>query len=651
MYQSPKHFLWSFIGVLLQLSLSVRSVSNGVMDISMLESTQELQGPTTEFRRPIDKALLNQQHLNTWRDLRTIEEVAKHCKVPCTFRRRVEELVGQLLKKQNYLTDGNQAMSQGIPKKQRYNPIESLYMLLYQVKQVLKAHSPQIDHQEIENISEGIIKIFKKSFNVRKKHSTRTLFNSFLDAIMSSFSRYLLMQTFRQNALHVRTDIHTIIKNTNEFQGIGDNESQLEHVQMYQEYMRLIEVFDILAAGGLQDKNVILKMTPSHIGLPQTIRILSEYSSKPTDLHYYITNDTPYNYPRPLKLPIFGYPFEMNGWDPSQIEDQVHKLWSNFEPRDLEIALQLIRPVEETSKSETKFPEEVTQMEGYKLLLRMTSDPQYKQMWISISRSINLVSKLEAGTSEAQSILWHILQSEFKYLPQHNLDPKKAELQIENSVMFYLFLRRMGEVLQAVFSSLETPPAERVSKAQCMMYYWSLVLYKPPTTTYRRDRKAKWMELGLGRLYLDHLLSSRKLNQLYQRMRTTQDSEQALSDSSSAVNFSNNFGERNIVDFFEHIENLGHASSDFITNSIDRLDFISPRKKRTNPFKKMVYHDLKSGKSSYSDSPKQKFLMHDGLETNYLNSIPKKARTKRIEYIPTSDDETEISNNILSMRE
>ncbi|KAH9816413.1 hypothetical protein DFH28DRAFT_203513 [Melampsora americana] len=683
MYQNPEYLLWIFIVVFLQLPLSGRTVSNRVLDLSMLESTQKLHRPTIEYSRPVHKSLLNQDHLNTWRDLRTIEELARHRKEPHIFRKKVEDFVEQLSRNPTCLIDGNQLKLQDIEQKPRYTANESLYILLYQLKQVLKAHSPQMTHQEIDHISERFFKNFKRSFTISRKSMKGTIVHTFMDATMSHLALYLWMQNFRQKAADLKTGMYPLVDKMNQWKGKVGNEEQVEWFKMYQDYMKLVEVFDILAAAGLQDKNVILKMAPSHIESHQTNAVLHKHSSKAQDLQYYLTNKKPHSDPRPINLPIFGFPFEIDGWNPSEIEDQVHKIWSRFEKRDLEIALQLIKPVLNLPETEIKFPQEVQKMKGYKSLMTMTTNSSYKTMWRSISRSINLVFKLEGRKSEAQSVLWYILQSQFKYLVQPNLDPKKAEVQIENSVMFYLFIRRMGEVLEVVFKIFHTAlPEKQVSKAQCMMYYWSLVLYKLPTTTYRRDQKAKWMELGLGRVYLDHLLSSRKLDKLYHKMSTTQDSDNEMSDSLSASNYSNNHSQSTTVDSPEHNENFGESSLDFTTNTIDRLSFMTARKKRTNTFKNMMNQDIRSSKGSDSSSPKRKLPMHADSEPMYLTSFHKKPRTKRIvyspkrklsmhadsepmyltsfhtkprtkrvEYFPPSDDETEIPKHILEMRE
>ncbi|EGG04124.1 uncharacterized protein MELLADRAFT_65157 [Melampsora larici-populina 98AG31] len=653
MYQRPRYLLWTFIAVFLQCSLSLRSVSHGGMDLSILESTHQLQEPITEFSTPLDKALLKQEHLNTWRDLRTIEEVVRHRKDPWIFRKKVAEFVQQLSKDPTYLPDGTQIKSQDIVLKPRYKSLESISLLMSQLKQVLKAHSPQIYHQEIDHIYDTLLKNFKESFVVNRQSMKGTLIYTFMDVTMSQSGLYLWMQNFRDKAVDLNTGMHPLVGKMNEWKGQVGNTEHVEWSKMYQKYMKLVEVFDILAAAGLQDKDVILKMVPSDMKLHETNGILFEHSSKPSNLKYYLINNKPHSYPRPLHLPIFGFPFEIDGWNPAEIEDQVHKIWSKLEKSDLEIALELRKPVLDFSQSKIKFPKEVITMKEYQVLMAMTTDSGYKTMWRSISRSINLVSKLEENNPEAQVLLWHILQLEFKYLSPRNVDPKKAEIQIENSVMFYLFVRRMGEVLEEVFRIFTpTPPGKRVHKAQCMMYYWSLLLYKPPTVSYKRYNKAKWMQLGLGRVYLDHLLSSQKLNKLYKTMSTTQDSDREMPYTSSTPNFINNLVQSNIGHSPEEIESLGQSPLDFSMDSINRLNFMAARKREENHSKQIMDHEIKSDKASDSPSPKRKVLMHDDPEQMHLTSVSKKPRTKRVEYVQPSDiDETQIPKNILNMRE
>ncbi|KAH9813399.1 hypothetical protein DFH28DRAFT_975839 [Melampsora americana] len=637
MYWSLRYVVLSLIGVFLQSPSPVRSVSNAVMDISLLESTQNLEQPITEFSTPVDKALLEQEHLDTWRDLRTVEEVAKHHKAPHIYRKRVADLVEGWLEKPNFPKneDGSSYRPMNLL---TYTPRESLSFVLYHLQQVLKAHSNPDTHQDIDNMAAEIINTFNIDFKLGSRSAGETNLIPFLDTSMSQFGLFLLLQNFsKETTLDFKMGWNLSFDKKDQERKLISNTEQIEYAECYQEYMKLIEILDILAAGGLQNKSAISNLPPNYIRFRLPNSFLNKHSSKPQDLHYYLINESPYHPPRSLNPPIFGYPFEIDGHDPKEIENQVHKIWSKFEQADLEFALELRKPIEHFPKNKIIFPQEVINMEGFKELLEVTDNAEYEKMFRSFSRSINLVSKLEEERSEAQSILWKILRLTFKYLPKENLNPLKSEVLIENSVMFYLFIRRMSKVLEEVLKNFPpTIPKEKVSQAQCMMYYWSLVIFSKPNSTYRHDQKAKWMEFSLGRVYLNHLLSSRKLNNFHHQLVTACDKGRLEVPSVSPF-ISHSTVQRDT--FLSVRQNTPEDDP----KSIDKLKFIPARKGRKSVYNEIPKKDTIATKVLNNSSQEQHGSMHDDVaEPMYLNSIPKKPRTERIAYSSSDNDDVDI---------
>ncbi|EGG00419.1 uncharacterized protein MELLADRAFT_111846 [Melampsora larici-populina 98AG31] len=607
-----------------------------------------------EYSTPVDKALLNQDHLNAWRDLRTIEEVAMNRKDSFVFKKKVADFVEDLAKKNPSLNDQDWLSSEAIWLWTLNRQNKSLCTLLYYMKQTLKLHLPQHTHQEIDEMAEEIVKNFKFSSQI-KDHPVRERIGPFLDSVMTQSGFYLLMQNLKmEKDLNLQMGTHSLWVKVDPWKGIIGTEDQIDYGKSYRQYMSLIEVFDILAAAGLQDKGAILKLTPRSVDLRLARKILAEHAPKARDLHYYLVNDVPYNPPKKLNLPIFGYPFELNGQDSNQVEDQVHKLWSKFEKEDLKIVLKLENPVKTMQKGDVMFPRNFKRMTQFKSLWKMKDKSKYRYLWGTITRSIGIVLKLDKINSGAHVVFWNIMYSAFKYLPKEEIDPKKVEVQIENSVMFYLLIRRMGIVLAEVFKlhSTTSAPEQEVNKEQCIMYYWSLFNYAPPNGTYKHKDKVKWMKFGIGRVYINHLLASMKLNELFQKTSTTQ--EEIVSHESSSSTFSENLGQSSIVDSSGDIDSMEQVIVN--ENPIDNPKFSKSRSLERKTKLKRLEEALNQIQATHRapdvSPPKRKVSMHDiALEPKFFASIPKKPRTQQIEYNPHIREEIELLNRKLALRE
>ncbi|EGG00420.1 uncharacterized protein MELLADRAFT_111847 [Melampsora larici-populina 98AG31] len=594
---------------------SVRLVSNGVQKFA-IESTQNLRQPMVvlhafkdeEYKRQIDHILLNQDHLNSWRDLREIEKLAISYRKPSMYKSRVADFVEELSKKHPSLQEEDNQSPKGILLWEKYKPNKSLAILLYYLKQVLKVHSPSINHNEIDDLAQEIIKTFNFSANENGNCRNYTI-SDFTEGLQSSVERL------------------------NKWKQIISKTDQVVYGQSYREYMKLVEFIDVLAAAGLHDRNAILELKPSSIKLSLTSEVLFGKSPGSLKLHHYLTSDLPYNSLVALNDEIFGFYSEINGQNPNKIKDQVHQLWSEFEENHLGIALQMSEPVGIPQQKEFILPQEVTRMKEYKLLFEMTSNSKYKEMWRNISRSIGLVSKLTVGDSEALVVLCHILRSALYYFPRQELESDKLGLVIENSVMFYLFVRRIGKVLEEMFK-IHFPnntTKEKATRAQCI--YWSLIIFQKPRNfySYSRERKAKWMEFRLGRLYYDYLLASRKLNNLYHHMSTVQGKRTTNSLSYSTSR--NPFSQSTTIDAPGHVQNMGWGTPNLYLNTIHALNLGTSRylgrETQSKNLEKIPHQSLKTSTFSHILSHKRKFSTNKSLsDPKYCTLLTKKPSNK-----------------------
>ncbi|KAH9824179.1 hypothetical protein DFH28DRAFT_944777 [Melampsora americana] len=465
---------------------------------------------------PVDQQLLKIDHLNAWRDLRTVDIVMRHNKDSFVYQKRVEDLVNKMMK-----TSPSQRISL------HRNALEwsdlkvnrPLGIVFYYLTQLLKIHLPESAHEEIETLPEEIKKYFKATY-FQDGSLARDMVDPFMDDSMQSLVINLLMEWLY---VDYRSDHHNSVNHRKYILNTTiPKSSQIYYAGHYLCYMKLIEKIEVLEAAAIQDIDLI-KRFPMKGSLTSARKLFGREASQPHITRNHLLNN-PYDQYRPIKFPLLEYPSKIKGESSANIEFELLRFWSYFSVKHVKIASELSNISGNTSNEGTTFPARVRAMHGYHRLRQNSSKQNsgHHQMWTHIAKTINLVSDLDKPDSAEQSILWQILRSALNVMA-NNFDPKNCERQIENSVMFYLLLRRLGEVLEVIMEKHcpSTCSDGRCTRAQFMMYYWSLMSYKSTGDRNKQEKTNEWMQFKLGRVYLNHLISAQELNKLYHQMQTT----------------------------------------------------------------------------------------------------------------------------------
>lgn len=473
----------------------------------------------------VDQNLLQPDHLNTWRDLRSIDEVVRHNRVTNVYLPRVQEWGPKLLKNNPDQTKITQIEASEWAKSK---PHRALAIVMYYLIEIMKSHSPKSQHKDIERLARGI----EDSSQFQYYYNSvigREMVNTFMHDHIRKFSWYLLVEQYSKGfkADHKGVSKSLIKKAISDWKGKITEAVQAEYTRHYRRYMSVIESLDVLAAIGVQDRNVIRTVDSSRISLRDARAFFSKHSSDPHTVHKNLVSIARSDKFRALQFPLFGYPLDIDGKKSAEIEATVLDLWKSHSQNDVNFASELIEisrslPGGPFLSGEEVCPKRVRETRGYRILIARSkkNNSPYSQMWSHVGRTINLAAKIDKHDSEEQSILWQIIRATFLSLSK---DPEidKCERHIENSVMFYLFIRRVGGVLEeAVQRHFPTaPPGTRVRRSQFMFYYWSLMSHKNRGENHKLEKTVKWMEFDVGRAYLNHLIASKELNEFYNQIK------------------------------------------------------------------------------------------------------------------------------------
>ncbi|EGG05485.1 uncharacterized protein MELLADRAFT_107552 [Melampsora larici-populina 98AG31] len=518
------------LSTLFNLIIHVSSLLDKANDVRGLDVGQLAEASyfdQEELIRPVDRHLVQQEHLNTWRHLRTIEVVVRKNKSFQTYKRTLEIVVKDMFDNPNIHAREIDRIPQRAEAWARYKPNKPLAMVVYYLIEVLKHQSSQlqVDKEELHRLTDRLI----EETNFPPNSLESCIVTPFLDAVMSELSLHMLLDQFGKATIadQVHSSNYLSVEGTLVWKKMILQTDHLEYIKHYQSYMKLIEIFDILAAAVIQDKNLICNhLTPSlSRSLPKIRTLLENHSANPKQLHRYLINRTPYDHNRPLTIPIFRHPAELDSGGSPQLEENIHKLWILSDNKDSKISSRLLWLSDKIADDSHKPPRYICRIAGFKSLKQTAKDGslRHRQMLNHISRTINLVLDLEDDDFEARTVLFEILQSALRTLPMQS-DPRESEKRMENCVMFYLLIRRIARVLEVVIKKELSPtiPDGKNIKAKIMMYYWSMLSFIPSTLKLRHKETFEWFSFGLGRVYLDHLQSSVTLNKLYEQMSLVQ---------------------------------------------------------------------------------------------------------------------------------
>ncbi|EGG02635.1 uncharacterized protein MELLADRAFT_66203 [Melampsora larici-populina 98AG31] len=325
----------------LNITLLAGLLSNGARDV---ESSRRLIAPSETQKATIsavDQNLLQQDHLNTWRDLRTIDEVVRHNRVASVYSQRMQEWGPKLLK----LNSPSQTLITQMDASAwaETKPHRALAMVMYYFIETMKSHSPQNDHKEIESLAVGIedSSKFKYYYN---SVVARQMVNKFMYEYMLKFSWYLLIKQYSKGfkADHKGALQSSIEQAIRVWKEKNPQPLQVEYTRHYRQYMRLIEILDPLAAAGIQNSDVIRKVDIRSISLRNARTFLSKYSTDPNKVHKNLVSISPSDTFRAIKFPLFGYPLDINGKESAAIEATVLDMWKSRGQNDVNFASELI---------------------------------------------------------------------------------------------------------------------------------------------------------------------------------------------------------------------------------------------------------------------------------------------------------------------
>ncbi|EGG03376.1 uncharacterized protein MELLADRAFT_109343 [Melampsora larici-populina 98AG31] len=505
------------LGICIQFSLSEIPTPNKFMDGRVIwlqsgELSEHTIDAAPDSIGPVDRILIQDDHLNVWRALRTAEVVANQHKSYSNLGNVVLSYTKQILK------PFIEKPKSKFQKKEKVTWVRKstspLHHILSSLVKIIKAHSSPDSHSEIDYVEKDIQNSFQFTLNPTSPHLTRDNFNHFMEFSLSKISFYLLLRGIMKekhqiSEINSSTSTLKFLKNLSQF-GIDD----LQYGSWYRKYMQTFETFEKLLSLGLQNSHVMLALTPSKCSARSARKILVTSAEDNWTARRYITNKDPFVDPKLEPISLLEDPLKKS----QTLGDLGHKareLWFLFDKPDLEISQELIAMKEKHQTNSIELPEQIRFMVGYMELMKTigADNDQCKSIDNQISKCLGLVLKVDADDSEAQLILWKILD----YVLNATSKPSqlhKFEKRIENSVMFYLLIRRIGKVMESILSMKvsETP----VTKAQCMQYYWSLLTYRTPQYSPRPEDITK--DLKLGDLYKEHLISSDHLNQFYYKV-------------------------------------------------------------------------------------------------------------------------------------
>ncbi|EGG01277.1 uncharacterized protein MELLADRAFT_111080 [Melampsora larici-populina 98AG31] len=612
----------------------------------------------------VDKKLLQEDHLNAWRDLRTIDIVTRHNRNSSTYQKRVEDLANKMMKT---TSDQRMNLHRDAVEWSEHKANKPLAIVMYYLIQLLKVHLPESTHEEIEFLPEDVKKHFKVTYFDNTSLS-RNMIDPFMDASMPFLGWHLLMEWFNINhGIGLHSSVNQI---QYEWKKTIPKVAQVGYASHYMCYMKLIEKIEVLASAAIQDINLIKKVD-SKISFRSLKKFFGRNVSDVHILQKHLLNE-PHDKTRPLKFPLFGIHFKIDGEISENIKADIIKSWKSFSADHVGIASELSKISRSTSKKGTTLPGKVRDMSGYRKIKGKTNkdNPQHNQMWRHIARTINLVTNLDPPKSSEKLILWQILRSVLTVIA-NKFEPTKFERQIENTVMFYLLIRRLGEVLEEAVKSQSSSndPGIRCTRAQFMMYYWSTMCYSSTGLKNKQEKTNQRMQFELGRVYFNHLISSQRLNKLYDHMpkysensskdyalEMDQEKETMVSQSTAmkevirhrhrmpeqSKNDHSTFG-RNFVHSDYALEGQPHASKGLtsaetmITNS-DRMNFEVPRKRSsrypnsiTSNKKLLVEHTTDHTSSQTSPQkrkPVEDTLMHSDRSVSI--GVKKKQRTNKL---------------------
>ncbi|EGG04791.1 uncharacterized protein MELLADRAFT_64620 [Melampsora larici-populina 98AG31] len=526
------------------LNLSVRllpgiQVDNDLVQLDDESTIVENVRETVQEIDPMEGKLLQDDKLETWRDLRTIEEVIKQNLEASIFMTRVDYYTDAILKDcpfhiTPYLSDKQTG------KKKRIGLFEDL---IHSIIKIMKGHSAEPEHPKLHLLEEELLVLLKNIPPPKSQQERRKRSGPFVDFLMSKLGWYLLLDSLQMSG-NLRYGVKAssqIFCNSEQLTTERDNE--LKHGTYYRNYMHIFEIFEALVFDGLQNKDLILDVAKTQYKRIKQKKIIQKHLGSIVDIHRYLVNQTPWSGHPWSPAPFFKDPLKSCG---PKSSETAHKLWFIFGGNDHKISNTLDTMSEEDMALDYKVPELLKEVLNSQPFIdsNLENKLNYKFAIKHMCKAIDLVLDLDNDEPAVLSILREIFTCSIEYISKVE-NCNECKMIINNSVMFYLFIRRVGNVLKQLMESQfpNIPLEMKLNTPQSMGYYWALTNFRPNNHSKSEARWSRWF-FGLGKTYRDHLFASQKLKNIYNQMGSAY--HKTVSSS----------GERSVI--MKHPEDLSH---------------------------------------------------------------------------------------------
>ncbi|KAH9817143.1 hypothetical protein DFH28DRAFT_170002 [Melampsora americana] len=520
------------------LSVSLRRLAGGSVDAELIHSekvscTMENVRDPVKNINPIEEILLQEENLQTWRDIRTIEEVVKQNTEGSIFQRRVKYYTDAILNDCPFQNTPNS------PTKSTATQVDLDKMvpkeaLVYHLLQIIKGHSNPTEHTKLDVLGGKILTTFNfvPEMNRKKdKNEARRQLLPFLNFALSKIGWHLLLENFQksrplEHGLNYLPQTYDILKG---FKKTGRD--QLKYGAYYRDYMHIFTVFDILVFDGLQNRNMLFNLYEIKSKPMKERKLVDDHIGSPNDIHRYLINRTPWD--GKVWTPVHFYEDPLKTLDPnsSQFSKEIYECWLMFGENDHKILTQLGSILEEDTFGDFKVPFIIKEMENLDFFeaVKDRNKLTYPLVLNYMFQAIDLISTLDEDEPEILSILCEIFTNSLKLIEKKS-NFNECKGIVSNSVMFFLFIRRTGNVLKHVLERNfpNTPLRRKLTTVESMGYYWDLTKFKSTHCSKDQTTRWKWLDFELGKVYSDHLLAAEKLETLYHELHVHLQSKEVL---------------------------------------------------------------------------------------------------------------------------